>query len=738
MQFKPIVLKTFAAFIPLFSSAWLFCGGLAHAQQGAKNPALDEITVTAERRIASLQDTPIAISTLESEQLNSLGIHGLDDFAGGSIPSLKVATFTTSTETLIVFIRGLGQADAAQTTKEAAVGVYLDEVYLARAQGLGVELVDFERVEVLRGPQGTLYGRNSTGGAINLVSAKPTGQLGIKQKNSYGRFDQFKQVTHLNLPAAMGVSGKFSYLYSKANGWVDNPAPGEQDFGDEENHAYRAALRFSPIEKLVIDYAYDNSEQKNTVPYFQIGRRGLPNAPIEPNRETTARFGVPLDPTETRVNGHSVTAQWNINDDFSLRSISAYRELDQTLYANYAGALGAGGLIVTQGVDQSQFSQELQLLGDFGRVDFIAGLYWFDESARETELNFSNVDTAGSYLPFPPLRTFSLLGATEPVDRLVKTETESYAIYSQLTYRPTWWDERLAITVGARFTQDDKSGKRLINNGVPDSAVFDTDGASFDPAVTFDVALTNDIRAYLKWSSGYRSGGANIRSVNFSEYNEETLNSYELGWKSEWWGRRVRLNAAAFYTKVDDYQIDFSNPSNVTITETINASNGHVEISGFESDATAIVFAGLTVDVKYSYLDWNLPRQPNPLAGGALERFMLPLSSRHSGAVTVDYAFLANRYGVWSANIHFTSTSRYFFAPKNPESTGRYDLLNARLSLSDIALGGGHQLQVSLWGKNLTDQEYFVYHALAPTGNLVEAYGEPRSYGIDIVYRFDE
>lgn len=718
---------------------------LASAQDRTRSAVLEEIIVTAQKREENLQDAPISIAAMSQDQLEARGITNLADFGSGSIPSLRIQPFVNSPSTLTISVRGAGFSDPGQITFEPSVAIYLDDVYLSRAQGLAMEVADLERVEVLRGPQGTLFGRNATGGAVRLVTRKPSGEFGLRQTFNVGNYSAFKSATHLDLPEVAGVRAKVDYLHSRKDGWVNNTAPGENDYGDNEQDAFRVALDWNPSDNFNVYYAYDWSDIEATQVYFQIMFDALGVIGVEPPATDTTRFPIrPLDPTKTRQTGHNLTLTWDLADSLMLKSITSYRDLEETTRNNYAGALLFNGLITAADVEQDQFSQEFQLSGESERVRWMAGLYYYEEDASDDLLNLASLDSfgfiTGVFLGpiFPPI--------PQPTDarRLVSTKTESVALFGQASWTPPVLDERLEITAGLRYTEDEKKGSRdyalpgLVAAGQRFQN-YDLSTESLDPTLTFSYQWNDQVNTYVRWANGYKAGGVSQRSFTFVPFDEENVETWEFGLKSELLDNRLRLNVALFSTEYDDFQIGFSDPLQSTFAETINAAKT-TKIKGLEMDLTLVAAAGLTFDLSYTWLDPDQPDQPNPLNNNVEERFELAQSPKHAGSLGINYEFEPMSFGTLGFHLDVTSTSRYAYAPKNFAFQDSYMLVNGRISLSEIRLAGGdrHALQLALWGRNLADEEYRVY--AFPVGDpaltIPAAYGEPRSYGLELRYEY--
>ncbi len=744
--------------LPVICLLWVLASnGLAlpvFAAEPTAQPVLEEVIVTARKREENIQDTPVAISVMNRADFEKLGLTDLSDLNTGYIPSLRIAPYAFDPSTAIIFMRGVGNTDAAQITKDAGVGIYLDGVSLGRVQGLGAELVDLERMEVLRGPQGTLFGRNTTGGAVNMISQKPTGELGVEVGLTAGNLDYQRGLVRVNFPALGALSSKISYLASERDGWVENSDPAAYDYYYEDKSGGRAALRLDLQDSLGlnIDYAYDKSQVDTTQLYYQLYRiednplTGMPAMQSSPtveigpelDREDETRYDIaPLQPNSSDIEGHALTIDYDFTDALSLRSISAWRELDHETFANMdigvaiaaAGPL-LSGVLATTDTEQSQFSQEFQLHGTAlnDSMDFVLGLYWFEEEIDESDNFGATTLFLPTYLRLPEPLLFE--------NNVVDVETESWAIFGQTTWAPSW-DPQLEISLGLRYSEDKKEGGRHQLQGLPDNSVLDVDSDSLDPLISLSRRWNDQLSTYIKWSTAYRAPGTSTRSSTFRAYDEERVKTFELGLKSDFWAKRARVNVAAFYSDYEDKQIDFSDPTNITVSETINASET-IEIGGIEIDAVFIPLPGLSLGLQYTYLDVDVPLQFNPLTD-AYERFVAPMSPQHAGSLTLDYTFAVTPIGTPLVNVTYIASDEYYFASKNVHRTDAYQLLDGRLSLVDIPLGSLHgSLSVSLWGRNLTDEEWITHSIYTQDVSVSQAFGTPRTYGLEVIYRYGE
>ena len=704
--------------------------------------ALDEVIVTAQKREQSLQDTPVAISVMTAEQLDLHGIGDMKALETGTIPSLRVVTVGNTTSNLIVAIRGNAPGDPSEVTRDTAVAMYLDGIYIPRSHALGMDLLDLERIEVLRGPQGSLFGRNSIGGAVNLISRQPAGEFGIRQALDVGRFGEIRSVTNLDLPTMGGVKAKLSYVHSERDGWVNNTAAVGADYTEYRKDGGRLLLNWRVSENLAADYAFDAANVATAQTYFQFFADRIGVFGEELDRQSETRLpAVGLRPTITDHLGHRLGVSWTPSEKLTIKSISGYRELEEDGNNNYLGVLYFNGLNDSSVMDQSNFSQELQLLGSQDRVKWTAGLYYLEENLTKRQqtlftLDIFDVFGGGPLSPITPPTTFDALASGADVPpRLIDAEARSTAVYGHATWTPAVLDDALHLTLGLRYTEDERTASRFEAT----SSVSAQDSEHVDTTVAIAYDWADVLSTYVKWSTGYKAGGVNTRSTTFRPFDEETAETVEIGLKSEFWNQRARFNAAAFWTDYDNLQLDFLDPAVPTIVETINAAR-KVDVDGLEFDLTVAPAEGLLIGASYSYLDGRMPLQPNPLAGGILQQFYVPQAPKHAGAMTVDYQFKPSRWGALSAHVSVTSTDDYHYLPSVGEQrTDSYALWNARLTLADIDVGrDSGTLKVSVWGQNLLDEEYIVFAVAVgnPAASIMQGFGDPRTYGISLNYEF--
>jgi len=744
--------------------AWAIAGllplGAAVAEEQQSGWALEEITVTAQKRPESLQDAPISIMAFSNEKLEQMGVSDVMDMQG-AVPNVTFTPFPQNKNSATTYIRGVGNADI-QVTKDSAVGMYLDGVYLGRSAGLALDIADLEQIEVLRGPQGTLYGRNSTGGAVNMSSVKPSAENSFSQTLSVGNQGYWRSLTKGNYAVTDTLFVRGAYAISEKDGWVENSAIGG-DFGADDKEALRVAVRWEPNEAWVLDYAYDQSSNTSVQLPYQLVADGTGSLGflVREKRQDTLSVNRMQD-TEVDVNGHALTVEWS-DGNHVVKSITAYRELDEAGYQDYSPSWHhfGGGLIpalVSSGVEyldttftkeQEQFSQEFQFIGELydGRLQYTAGLYYFQEEGaeyQETNLNLLRLLSFDFDGTPPVLDSFSqadltawaLWNSAEEVYD-VDVESESFAIYGQYAYTPALLEDNLTLTLGLRYTEDERRASKTDNlyNGFAGGTVTgDRDSENFSISLTADYAINDDVNVYAKYAEGYRAGGFNTRGsqANFAAgFEPEAMTAYELGLKSELLDRRVRLNAAVFNYTYDELQVDQSDPTNITQTDTFNA--GKATYNGFEFDLTAMLNEHLTLNASYGYVNAEYDEFFQFGVDVSNER-RIAFTPENSYSLAVDYDTRWGTIGDLNVNLAYSWQDEQWFSSRGDAIKDDLGLLNASVSLTDVSVGAGN-LRTTLWIHNLEDKEY-VMHSFDAGGLVLGVFGEERTYGLDVTLEF--
>ena len=497
-------------------------------QQGTsgKQQRVDVIVVTATKVATNLQKTPIAISVANTQALTDRHAQSLLDLGDGSIPSLRVATFEARQSALTVGIRGIVPFDQNQTARDTPVGTYIDGIYLGRSQGLNAALLDIDRIEVLRGPQGTLFGRNTEGGAVSIITKSPTGKFGVRGTVGAGNYGSYDGQLHVDLPAVANFAVKLDGLIHHQEATVKNPLDGQKGWNYHNAVGGRAAARWTPVDGLTVDLSYDYTNDENTPNYSQlvnynplgktVGKYVLnPNtnkyvlvaptapagiytacttciAPLSPlvvvsgdDRMKVADIGVPQQPSVDRTHGFSGTVKYKVLPNLELRSITAWRGVSTHQWDNSGGAhrtilapLANFSRYSLSELFQNQFSQEFQIVGSLPSLDYVVGAYYFNEHVEEAaatpSTNKWNADgTAytinsenGNGIPQPPFSSANQGWDRDYwfVQRHSTARARSYAAFGQATWTPAGFDI-FHLTVGARYTKDKREGVLDVVNG---------------------------------------------------------------------------------------------------------------------------------------------------------------------------------------------------------------------------------------------------------------------------------
>lgn len=729
----------------------------------------DVIVVTALKRETDLQDTPISLSVVGVEALEDRNIQSLLDFADGSVPGLRVSTFESRQSAVTVGIRGIVPNDANQPAREQGVGVYLDGVYLGRQHGLNATLLDIERIEVLKGPQGTLFGRNTEGGAVHMISRKPTGQYGYRASAGFGNLGSYSADIHLDLPEFYDISLKFDGVMQHRDAVVENPLPGSTGWGFYDRQGFKATALWEPTDTFNAEYSYDVGTDENTPYYSQLINYNPNNRPVastfpipsgtiaplpslvkvHPTRQRIADIGVPQQPSVDEALGHSLHLNWEIMPDMELRSITAYREVSADQWDNAGGASrppvyapnGNFSRYSLSYLEQLQRSQEFQLVGSFDSVDYVIGLFYFNEKAWEEaatpSTNRWNATGTGYTIndPTPTIR------GSRSRDRASIAWAESTGIYGQLTWTPPVLEDRLHLTVGGRQTKDEKNGLLYRVNNAATNLTFDLSEERFDPVAVAAFDISQDLNVYARYSTGYRAGGASSRSLTYDAFDAEEVTSYEIGAKA-YVGDDITLNAAVFSMDRENSQIDFTrvtvNPitnSSRNTVETVNAP-GTTEIWGVELDGNWQVNENLSFSAGYAYTSTDVPLVVNPF-NNLTQKVYIIYTPENVGNVAMDYV---QPLGFADLRLHVDATyadgSQSF--EQFAQLTDSSFIVNGRLSLADIDTGAGQNLTLSLWSRNLLNEQH-IYRRSEENRNTLGDYAnfnEPRTFGVEASVKY--
>lgn len=560
--------------------------------KAGKTGGIEEVVVTAERRDERLQDVPAAVSAFSADSLQNMQASDIGDLQG-SVPNLSI--HEGDADNAVVYLRGVGQVDSLAFA-DPGVGIYLDDVYLGRAQGAFLDIYDIDRIEVLRGPQGTLYGRNTIGGAVKYVTAAPSDTFGGRAEGTAGNFGLFGFKGSVDVPLGENLLSKFAFAHVTRDGFSHNAFDGKSD-GDKNLNAGRIALQYEPRDDLVFRLNVDASDDS-------------PDTSRTPARATPV-FGFPAtksDPFKVDANfdkrnslktfGVSLLADWRLSPAVELKSISAFRTMRfQTNLDLDATPLSIFGVYDRE--RQNQVSQEFQIGYTGERLKATAGLFYF----REHDVTFS-----GLFGPDIGLVTGSVN------DQL----TQSIAAYGQGSYDVT---DRFSLTAGLRYTYETKNfirPQKFFDPATPFPVQFgaggllitniDTAGnwSSYTPKFGLDYRWTGDLLTYASVSRGFKSGGFDGRAntaAGAKAFNPETLWAFETGMKSSWWDRRLIANAALFYNIYTNLQLSsFTADTNGNFMA-LFTNAGKATTEGVELELTAQPIPALTLSAVAGYLE---------------------------------------------------------------------------------------------------------------------------------------
>jgi len=720
-----------------FVAALLIGSSLAmplHAQEAApaataaEEADSNEIVVTARRRAESLQDVPIAVTALSGEALESGGVLDLTEVAD-SVPNVTLETSRGTNSTLTAFIRGVGQQDPVAGF-EAGVGIYIDDVYLNRPQAGVLDVFDVERVEVLRGPQGTLYGRNTIGGAVKYVTRRLSDEPTAKLRGSLGTYKQADLVATASLPMSDSLRVGASLARLTRDGFGQNLTTGQDNY-DKDVWAGRGSLEADLSEKVQVrlagDFVRDKSSPRN-------GRRLIPGllsgAPVLDDVFDT-RAGLVKPEQDVKAYGLSAVIEAELNDGFTLKSITAYRR-DRTETPIDFDSLPAADVDVPAIYKNKQTSQELQLLYSSPKLNGLIGFYYLDANAQ----NIFDVILG---------TTVGLTGLT--ASTFGDVDTKTYSFFGDFTYDFT---DQISLSVGGRWTSDKRAAvvlrRNLLNGpsvelgGAAPTVLATTSNFTgektfkqFTPRASLAYKPTDDHTLYASYSKGFKGGGFDPRGLTtaardfngngtvdasdifeFMSFDPEKVNSYELGWKAQFFDRALTSNIAVFHADYTDVQIPGSQGIVVGGVPTfigITTNAGKAKMDGVEWEASVRGLDGFAGEGSYITSSFSL---------GYLDARY----TKFIGATGTDVSAqrVIQNTPKWTMNSAFTVTLPVdsgtmdltlgqTFRSKTSQFETRSPLDQAAYSLYDASLvwrSGDDKWTAGLYGKNITNKKYIV------------------------------
>ncbi len=731
----------------LAGAAWGALSASAVAQEASTEPqasTIDDVVVTARRREETLKDVPVAVSAFSSEQLEQKGAADITELTR-SAPSLTLQAARGSNSTLISFIRGVGQQDPLWGF-EPGVGLYMDDVYIARPQAAVLDIFDIQRIEILRGPQGTLYGRNTIGGAIKYVTKRidadePEGQI----RASYGSFNQRDVVASAELPfnEKFGISAAVArYL---RDGYGTNLNTGNEHYNKDVTAA-RISAEWTPTDNLFFRLAGDIVQDDSNARH---GHRELAPSPASVY-DTNAGAG---DANRVEAKGLSLTGEWNVNDWLTLKSVTAYRDGRTRGNIDFDN-LPAPILDIPARYDDDQLSQEFQAVFGGDRWSGVAGVYYLDATASgafDTVLGLANLTTltAGS------------------------VDTKSYAIFGDFSYDLT---DALSLSVGGRWTHDEKTGtvfrqqylgirspsfgnSAAVPFGAPRTNYTATrEFEKFTPRVSVSYKLSPDLTTYVSWGQGFKSGGFDMRgdAVLYPDtvkgYEPETVETWEIGLKGSLFDNRFNFATAIYDSSYEDQQITTQYPAGATVASVVD-NVGSSSIRGWEFEGRLRVSDNLSLNGMLSYTDAQfdqflayIPTGPLNANCPTLPGCIVDVSDKRDFQNTPEWTgSISATYTHWMANgssIAFIPSASYrgdyqLFETANPVlDQDAFWMFDASL----VWTSADDRLTVGLHGKNLSDEEYrvggYVFPGALFGDSLIGYYGAPQTVTATVGLKF--
>ena len=685
---------------------------------------LGQVTVTARRREETLKDVPGSVTAIGADEIGRFAATEIGDLQS-NIPNIVL--HEGDAQNTVAYIRGVGQLDSLAFA-DPGVGIYLDDVYLGRAQGSFLDVFDVERIEVLRGPQGTLYGRNTIGGAIKFVSRDPSETPEFSASATLGSYDQTDLSFGVSGPVAGDkVLGKAAIAYLSRDGYADNSVDGQDD-GDRDTLAWRGSILAHLSDTFRLQITADGSND-------------TPDTSRTPNRET-AVFGVfprSEDPfsidadfnglSDLSVKGISARATWEVSDSLTLVSTTAYREMeyDANLDLDATGAPLFGVFVFE---DQNQFSQEVQANYESGPISLVGGLYYFDEE---------DVTESGIFGPDIAFVSNSINDQT----------TTALAAYGDLSYDVS---DRLSVSLGVRVTEEEKDFKRVQEFFAATTPLVPPIGTGFratdvdtsetfsntSPRLSVSYDLTDEVTTYASIGRGFKSGGFDGRSNSGFEaqpFDAETLTAYEAGIKGAFAGGAVFASAAVFLNQYEDLQVSSFTEQNGAFAA-IFTNAAEAQIAGFELEGSWQATDTLRFDLAAGYLDADYDEfigengadVSDQLTPANAPDWTGRLAANYRRAINPETELVINAAAAYRGDVYPTVSSSEVLRQ------GGYTLYDASVGLEFA--GGKYALLLA--GRNLSDKQYRTqgFDLSDSLGYQLGYYGAPRTVSLTASVRY--
>lgn len=735
-------------------------------EPAAEPPAIEEVVVTARRLSENVQKTPLSITAMSAARLDALNVTRVQELSKFT-PNLTISDAPSNGMGTIVYLRGIGQI-AVTSYSDPPVSIYVDGVVQARPVGNAFDLPDIDHVEVLRGPQGTLFGRNTTGGAISIYTRRPADTFGGSIKLEYGNYNEVNTALVLNTGPIGDTQwlAKATLQHHSYDGWVRTAGRSRSDWSGYSSSTAGSFVLAGPLsERVSLDNRLDYSELEARPAYqlvladatavaFYGQSPGLGGPPLLVSSKPLDRTY--LDP-RTRYDprakswGDTLTLTYDAGPGLQIKSITGYRELEQ----RQSGQIGGSALVApvqdpvtlaisTQYVSplntpgnansQHQFSQEFQAQGRIGQFSYATGLYYFSEASDE-----SLEVVVTSILP-------GNIGSNSNILWSYNVKSESYAAYGQIGYKPAALDDRLELSLGVRYTWDKRSEETSeFFNAFPIGSQTGSkswDNVGWSASASYQWAPS--VMTYARASSAYRAGGFDPLNVGAPSYDPETATVIEAGIKSDWLGGRVQANASVFKTFYKNLQILQRNAA-LNTNYTTNAAEA--TYTGVEFESIAVLGGGFQLNTAIGYIDPQYQHYYFVDALGArtdiasVARF--PFVSRWTVSVGAQYK-ASTRAGDLTLRADYSYQSSHFFAPVDALSPNNAKLgsgedrdLRVTASLANMNWGPSwaRNLRLRLYGENLLNERYRL-SAVDSVDTASASFNRPRTYGIGLSVEF--
>lgn len=723
---------------------------------------IEEIIVTARKREESLQEVPIAITAFTADALEKRSLTNLMEI-GAFVPNVQMNTSPGGSgggNNAQIYIRGIGQNDFIATT-DPGVGIYVDGVYHPRTLGGVFDLLDLERIEVLRGPQGTLFGKNTIGGAVSLTSVRPTGEGGGYGQVTTGSFNRIDARASADVALSDNLFAKISFSSKDRDGYAKRLdfASGNvvDDQGDENQTATRLALRWLAPNNLEVNLIADYTREREASPPTTLvevrnvgvtflwnwlvgGPAGTPYDERYITGDPYTTYGTGPNVNELEQFGVALTLDKDFGG-YAVKSISAYRQIEAISSRDGDGS-PLSIIHTNQDDHQHQISQEIQVSGQAfdDRLDWVVGAFYFDE--HNTDDNEVRL-VSGLYYETDALTGVPgiLIPALDiDIDVANVVDAESFAAFTHGSFQIT---DKLSFSAGLRYSWEEKVyGVEVfrINAGVyavPPSVASDSWGA-VSPKGSLNYQWSDQLLSYASISRGFKSGGFNGRPLieaQIESFDPEFVTTYEVGFKSDWLDRRLRLNAAMFYNDYTDLQLGTLSADPATGNLILRLQNaGTAKITGFEVELQAQPVPRLNITASVGHTDFQF----NELNAGVQDITLDTKPAkmpRWSSSASAEYTVPLNDFGNLIIRGDWTAQSKVFNDPLNEEAVAQtgFSIFNARVTLES-----DDNWELALFVTNIGDKVRKVggVTTFASFGHAEAIYGRPREWGLAAKYRF--